>query len=64
MAEKPTQKGTSPQQPNTTPADADVKAPADTGDRELSDADLDRGSGGAGAVRQEVRRVLEKSPSF
>lgn len=64
MAEKSTQQGTSPQQPNTTPADANVNVPADTGDRELSDADLDRVSGGAGAVREQVRRVLEKSPSF
>jgi hypothetical protein len=65
MAEKTTQNGTIEPQPNPTPAAANVEAPAETGDRELSDADLDRVSGGAGgAVRGEVRRVLEKSPSF
>ena len=49
MAEKTTQKGTA-QQPNAAPADANVKAPADTGDRELSDADLDKVSGGANST--------------
>lgn len=46
MAEKPTQKGTIEPQANPTPNDPNVKAPADTGDRELSDADLDKVSGG------------------
>jgi hypothetical protein len=65
MAEQTTQKGQVEQEPKTTPDGANVKAPADTGDRELSDEDLDRVSGGAGAaVRPQVRSVLEKSPSF
>jgi len=63
VAERQTQKGTTEQQPQTTPADANVKAPADTGDRELSDADLDRVAGGAAPepppprVRPHVRSL-------
>jgi hypothetical protein len=63
MAEKPTQKETTEQQPNAVPADTNAKAPAETGDRELSDADLDRVSGGAnsgggsGTVRPTVRSL-------
>lgn len=49
MADKATGKDPIEQQTNTSPADASVKAVADTGDRELSDADLDRVAGGAAA---------------
>ena len=64
MADQTTQKAIE-QQPKTTPAGANAKAPADTGDRELSDADLDRVSGGAGgAVRRSVRGILDSTPAF
>ena len=62
MADQTTQKAID-QQSKTTPADANAKAPADTGDRELSDADLDRVSGGANSnppldtVRPRVRSL-------
>jgi hypothetical protein len=65
MTDTVTPKGTT-EQPNTTPADANVKAPAHTGDRELSDADLDRVAGGSApeptpAVRPQVRSLLVRS---
>jgi hypothetical protein len=56
MADKATGKDPIEQQPNTTPADANAKAPADTGDRELSDADLDRVAGGAASEPRPTTR--------
>lgn len=57
MADKVTQKRASEQQATTTPEDATVKASVDTGDRELSDADLDRVSGGAQSTEPPPRRT-------
>ena len=48
MADKVTRKGPIEQQPNATPADK--------GDRELSDADLDRVAGGAQGEPLPTRR--------
>jgi hypothetical protein len=48
------QKGPIEQERNTT-EEANVKAPADTGDRELSDADLDKVSGGANSTPPPTR---------
>ena len=60
MSEKTTQKDKTGQQPNAAPDDANVKAP-DTGDRELSDADLDKVSGGASSEPLRVVRPTVRS---
>jgi hypothetical protein len=56
MADKATGKGPIEQEPKTTPDGANEKAPVDTGDRELSDADLDRVAGGANSEPLLPRR--------
>ena len=43
---------------------APVVIPSAAADRELSDEDLDKVAGGAGEVRQQVRKILSSSPSF
>ena len=63
MAEDTTRKGTNEPQDSTKDA-AHAKAPVETGDRELSDADLDRVSGGAGGTaqpKQSVEPLLDRS---
>ena len=41
-----------------------IVIPSAAVDRELSDEDLDKVAGGAGEVRQQVRKILSSSPSF
>ena len=41
-----------------------IVIPSATADRELSDEDLERVSGGAGEVRRQVRQILSSSPSY
>jgi len=62
-----TSPATDPEKPAADAAGADtvpIVIPSAAADRELSDEDLERVSGGAGAVRRQVRQILSSSPSY